>query len=157
MELSHAGIIADILWHEIKNHAKKAELGEFVVMPNHVHGILILCGNENDDYGERNGNGNGNVIVETTHALSLPLSKPPPPEKTIGQMRCRNQGKNSVSSIIGSWKSAVSKHCGRLDIPFDWQSRFHDHVIRNDHEYIRIANYIIHNPENWNEDKFYDP
>lgn len=42
MGLSHRGIAADILWYEIKNHADNLELGEFVVMPNHIHGILIL-------------------------------------------------------------------------------------------------------------------
>ena len=44
MQVSPAGAIAHVLWFEIKNHAKNIELGEFVVMPNHVHGILILDG-----------------------------------------------------------------------------------------------------------------
>jgi len=42
MQLSHIGILADILWYEIKSHAKNTELGEYIIMPNHVHGILIL-------------------------------------------------------------------------------------------------------------------
>jgi REP element-mobilizing transposase RayT len=42
MNLSQLGILADVFWHEIKNHAKDIELGEFVVMPDHIHGILIL-------------------------------------------------------------------------------------------------------------------
>jgi putative transposase len=42
MNLSHQGILADILWYEIKNHSKNVELGAFVVMPNHIHGIVIL-------------------------------------------------------------------------------------------------------------------
>jgi REP element-mobilizing transposase RayT len=42
MILSPTGVIADLLWHEIKNHSKFVELGDFVVMPNHIHGILIL-------------------------------------------------------------------------------------------------------------------
>jgi hypothetical protein len=46
MNLSHQGVIACILWNEIKNHAKNVELGEFVVMPDHVHGILILNGDD---------------------------------------------------------------------------------------------------------------
>ena len=45
MKLSQVGVIADICWYEIKNHVKNVDLGEFVVMPNHVHGILILNGN----------------------------------------------------------------------------------------------------------------
>ena len=56
MQLSHIGIVADILWYEIKNHAERVELGEFVVMPNHIHGILIL----NDNNRDRNFNNNDN-------------------------------------------------------------------------------------------------
>lgn len=44
---SQTGAIADILWYEIKNHAKNIELGEFVVMPNHIDGVIILHGNNN--------------------------------------------------------------------------------------------------------------
>lgn len=36
------GVIADTLWHEINQHTNNVELGEFVVMPNHIHGILII-------------------------------------------------------------------------------------------------------------------
>lgn len=42
MKLSHQGILADIFWYEIPNHSKSVLLDEFVVMPNHIHGILIL-------------------------------------------------------------------------------------------------------------------
>ncbi|MFT4018000.1 MAG: hypothetical protein QM668_13625, partial [Agriterribacter sp.] len=55
MVLSKQGILADVLWHEIKNHAKNIDLDEFVIMPNHIHGILILTGNDG-------------VHVETRHA-----------------------------------------------------------------------------------------
>ncbi len=41
MILSNAGLIADLMWHEIRNHTKNITLGEFVVMPDHIHGILI--------------------------------------------------------------------------------------------------------------------
>lgn len=100
MTLSPIGVIADILWHEIKNHAQNVELGEFVVMPNHVHGILVITKNNND--------------------------------------------------------VAVTKHAHRLGYKFEWQTRFYDHIIRNNAEFERISNYIINNPTNWNEDKFYE-
>jgi REP element-mobilizing transposase RayT len=45
MVLSSLGIIADVLWHEIKNHAQNIKLDAFIVMPNHIHGIIILSGN----------------------------------------------------------------------------------------------------------------
>ncbi len=148
MKLSHVGIIADLLWNGIKNHAKNIELDEYVVMPNHVHGILIL---------------NGNRVahnVETTHALSLPPPSPPPPSPRFpppfAKSRFQNQGKNTLSSIIGSYKSAVTKHAHRLGFEFEWQSRFHDHIIRNEEEYQRIANYIRVNPTKWCGDKFYN-
>ncbi|MDY0140794.1 MAG: hypothetical protein RBR97_02745 [Bacteroidales bacterium] len=126
MILSNVGVITDLLWYEIKNHAKNVELGQFVVMPNHLHGILIL--NNND-----NGGNIGNV----------------------GKKRFQNQGKNSLSSIVGSYKSAITKHCNRLEFEFDWQYRFHDHIIRNTQSFQKIQNYIANNPKNWKNDKFY--
>jgi hypothetical protein len=91
-------------------------------------------------------------LVETRRTLSLPNQ--PSESKTFGQQRYQNPGKNSVSSIIGSYKSAVTKHANRLGLAFGWQTRFHDHIIKNDAEFIRIANYIENNIANWNSDKF---
>lgn len=146
MLLSNTGVIADILWYEIPNHAPFVELGDFVVMPNHIHGILIL--NKPDAVGTGHAAvETGHANVETGHALSL--------QSTIGRNRFQNIGKNTVSSIIASYKSAVTKHANRLGLENGWQPRFHDHVIRNDREYQRISDYIINNPMNWSEDKFY--
>jgi len=137
MKLSHVGILADALWYEIKNRAN-VELGKYLIMPNHVHGILIL------------GAGDDNA-VETTHALSLPGN----PNISPGQQRFQHQGKNSISSIVGSYKSALSKHAHRLGFEFEWQSRFHDHIIRDERSFNLITDYIINNPANWEKDKFY--
>ncbi len=49
MVLSRVGVLADGFWHEIKNHANHIELDAFVVMPNHIHGILVLNGNNDND------------------------------------------------------------------------------------------------------------
>jgi putative transposase len=142
MILSNTGVIADILWHEILNHAPFVELGDFVVMPNHIHGILIL------DKPDGDAHRNGRNLVGTGHALALPANP------IIGQKRFQNIGKNTVSSIIGSYKSAVTKHANRHGFENGWQARFHDHIIRNDSEYQRISDYIISNPHNWSTDKF---
>ena len=53
--------------------------------------------------------------------------------KSIGQNRYQNIGKNSVSSIIGSYKSAVTKHARRLGYTFEWQRLYYDHLIQNEH------------------------
>lgn len=79
---------------------------------------------------------------------------PSTPKKSIGQQRFQNQGKNNISSIIGGYKSAVTKHANRLNFDFGWHPRFHDHIIRDDEAFKKISNYIINNPLTWKEDKF---
>lgn len=144
MNLSPIGVIADILWYEIKNRAKNVELGAFVVMPNHMHGILILQGSYGID-----------GVVDSGHALN-PLGQPLLlGESVIWKNRLQNIGKNSVSSIIGSYKSAVTKHARRLGYDFTWQTLFYDHIIRNDKTFNNIQTYIIENPLRWKDDRLH--
>ena len=150
MVLSEVGIIADILWHQIPIHHKNVELGDFVVMPNHIHGILIIGKQStNIDIDNVNNTNNGDN-VETGHALSqhtLSVEKP-------GSQRFQNIGKNTISSIVGSYKSAVTKHANRLGYPHQWQKLFYDNIIRSNNDYQKISDYIVSNPENWAKDKF---
>lgn len=163
MNLSNIGVLADVFWYEIKNHSKNITLGEFVVMPNHMHGILII--NPDPDNGNiidsrtRDGNIIDPKIVQTRHALSLrdPDENYNPnenPKKSIGENRFQNPGQNSISSIIGSYKSAVTKHANRLNFDFGWQTRCYDHIIRDERAFATISNYISNNPAKWGEDKF---
>ena len=144
MYLNEIGKIAHQFWSDIPNHSHNVELGEFVIMPNHVHGIIIIV---------ETTHALSPAQTETGHALSLqeqPNNKPPHP-------RFRNQGKNTISAMAGSFKSAVSKSAHAIEPNFGWQSRFHDHIIRSLEDYKRISNYITNNPANWNNDKFYNP
>jgi putative transposase len=131
MQLSAAGIIASKLWQEIAVHFPFVQLPAFVVMPDHVHGIITIDKNDGID-------------VEARHALPLHQQLP-------GKNRFRNQGRNTISSIVGSYKSAVAREIHHTIPGFRWQSRFHDHIIRNDGEFERIRKYIIENPLNWKE------
>ena len=185
MILSHLGVIADVLWREIPNHTPFVQLGDFVVMPNHIHGILILNkpkGMDGDGMNDtmhdnpgvsKDDNGNDNVVggvVEALHATplqhqsmhssqhqSLHSSQQSPPETNMKneKMSAISPKSNSVSTIIRSYKSAVTKHANRLGFENGWQTRFYDHIIRNDAEYQRISDYIVNNPKNWGKDKFY--
>ncbi len=153
------GAIADVLWYEMKNRNKNVELGEYVIMPDHMHGILIL---------QNNPTGTGRALSENPqkHAPSenfekrtlsekdAPSEKRTPSEKQppIGKNRFQNIGKNSVSSIIGGYKSAVTKHANRLGLEFGWQSRFHERIIRDEQAYKNITAYIYNNPLNWGND-----
>lgn len=152
MILSGAGIIADLLWHQIPIHHKNIELGDFVVMPNHIHGILIIDKKSNNIDLDIVNNTNDVKIaddtdgVQTGHALSL--------SQNPGTQRFQNIGKNTISSIVGSYKSAVTKHANRLEYPHQWQKLFYDNIIRSNNDYQRISDYIVSNPENWGKDKF---
>lgn len=61
----------------------------------------------------------------------------------------------SVSVMINAAKGATTKWCKANGYSFDWQDKFHDHVIRNEQEYWAIKNYIFNNPRNWQQDRFY--
>ncbi|MGM9818801.1 MAG: transposase [Paludibacteraceae bacterium] len=155
MCLSPIGTIANVLWHELKNHFNHIELDAFVVMPNHIHGIIAINNNVNN--GDNIATTHDMVAthaVETTHALSL--QSQPQSAKTIGQRRFQHQGSDTLSSIVGSYKSAVSRHAHRLGYDFAWQLRFYDRIIRNNDALTRVQTYIVNNPLNWKEDKFYN-
>lgn len=140
MQLTPIGEIALQCWLDIPDHFPFVKLDVFVVMPNHVHGILEIDKSDT--------NGNTDVIVETQNFASQP-QKPPPPKNKFGP-----QSQN-LASIIRGYKIGVKKYATINRIDFVWQSRFHDHIIRNDEEYNRISNYIVENPNNWEQDKFF--
>ncbi len=110
------------------------ELGEFVVMPNHIHGIIMIGANE---YNMRP---NAMQFGDAMHRVSTNRFVP--------------QSKN-LSSIIRGYKSAVTVFARKNKIDFEWHPRFHDRIIRSTFEYNNISNYIINNPAKWAEDKFY--
>lgn len=160
MILSHLGIIADILWYEIPFRSRYVELGDFVVMPNHMHGILILNRPAGDDDAQYNdARAGGDILrgddddVQTLRATSLHHHHhhDSPKNQKMAEISPKS---NSISTIIRSYKSAVTKHANRLGLKNGWQTRFHDHIIRNDAEYQRISDYIVANPRNWEKDKF---
>jgi putative transposase len=114
------------------------ELGEFAVMPNHIHGIILIGDNVYNQDGHRR---------DAMHGVST--------GKTTYKNQFAPQSKN-IASIIRGYKSAVTAYARKNDIEFDWQPGFHDHIIRSDDEFQRISNYIINNPAKWAEDKFYE-
>jgi putative transposase len=161
MQLSHLGVLTDVFWHEITNHAKSVKLDEFVVMPNHIHGILVLQnGFPPPDYFDvfdfdsigKNGFGAGR---DRACPVSGNNGSNNSPNELLGKNRFQNPGKNSISTIIGSYKSSVTKHANRLNLENGWQTRFHDNIIRSKEDYFKIKNYIRNNPKNWKEDRFY--
>ena len=140
MHLSAIGFIAEQEWGKTFDIRTDMNLqrGEFVVMPNHIHGIMIIGENQYNT-GRGAMHGASTTPVDQTHA----------PNNRFGP-----QSKN-LASIVRGFKSAVTKNARLIQAHFAWQPRFHDHIIRNDAEYQRIADYIMANPSRWKEDTFY--
>jgi len=129
MNFTDIGRKANDFWLEIPEHFPHIELLEFVVMPNHMHGIIEI---KNPPL----------ATVRIGHVQSLhPIPQP---------------GPGSIPTIIQQYKSAVKRWTNKNERNyFEWQSRFHDHIIRSTEEYCRIADYIEKNPAKWPDDKFY--
>ena len=137
-EYSSVGAIAYTFWNEIPKHFTQVQLGEFTIMPNHIHGIIKIVGSP-DVVGSRHG-------VNLRHGANLRHANKNEFGKTIP---------GSVSTIIGQYKSSVTRWCNKNDFNFSWQSRFHDHIIRDDAELDRIERYIVNNVDNWADDKLF--
>ena len=167
--LSEIGKMAEKYWLEIPDHFPFVKLDVHVVMPNHVHGIIIIDkpndgrnggGNAGGAVG-KNGTGDASGTVETQNFVSLPKTQPPtppissPPPPSSPKNQFGPQSKN-LASIIRGHKTGVTKYSRNNNIEFEWQSRFHDHIIRNHASYLRIRNYIINNPIKWENDKMCD-
>jgi len=128
MHFNEIGVLANGFWSAIPNHFPFVALGNFQVMPNHVHGILIIDKkNVIDDVID--------VVVET---LQCNLST----ENKIKneQMAKISPKSGTISTIIRSYKSVVTKNAHYIHADFFWQERFHDHIIRDSESFERIQN-----------------
>lgn len=110
---------------------QEIELGEFVVMPNHFHGIVAITDRE------RNAEGRGTARrAPTVECFGKPVA-------------------GSLPTIVRSFKSAVTKRINEISqspgVPV-WQRSYYEHIIRDEADYARIAEYIADNPRRWAED-----
>ena len=158
--LSEIGLLANNFWAEIPKHFPNVELGNFQIMPNHMHGILIINNMINVE-------GTLHCNVSDVNALHCNVSDVNALHCNIytkqnNTLQCNASTVNispkpgSISTIIRSYKSVVTKNSRFINSNFEWQPRFHDHVIRNSESFEKIQNYIENNPINWKEDTFYN-
>ena len=137
MVLSDMGKIVNEQW--IKSFEIRDELfaGEFVVMPNHIHGIVVI---------------DGITPVETNGRSSLPLKRKP---KSISSFMAgvKSATVNKIDNYIDSNKLDIIKFNRKNRL---WQGNYYDRIIRNEKEYESITEYIYTNPGNWENDKLYD-
>ena len=154
MQLSEIGKLAEQFWMEIPNHYHFIELGNFVVMPNHVHGILII---------DKNDNGLVDSVDSVVETPNLGVSTEKPNANTNADANKTNRTANAsekwkpntIGSIVNQYKRICTINARKIHAGFEWQTRFYDHIIRDSAEFERIQNYIANNPLNWKDDKFY--
>lgn len=113
-------------WGDLVNHVRGIELGPFVVMPNHVHGIIYII--ETED-----GVGAGSVPAPGLRKVTLP--------EIVRQVKTHSGRR--INALRGTPGAPV------------WQRNYYEHVIRNQKELQRIADYIMDNPRRWMEDPEY--
>jgi REP element-mobilizing transposase RayT len=130
MILNALGQIADECWRAIPAHFPNVELGAHVVMPNHVHGIIVIRDDESATVGATN------WVAPTRNA-----TRPTGPKR------------GSLGAIIGSYKMAVTRRIQHAhNTTGIWQRNYHEHIIRNEREMNNIWKYIEANPAQWNDD-----
>lgn len=147
MQLNEFGQIAFDEWLKLPERFPNFELDVFQIMPNHMHGIIVLK-NEGD------GGGGGKERAGASPA-------PTDAQNSISLDDIGVEMNATVGDIVGAYKSLVSNGCleiyksknermGKL-----WQRNYYENIIRDEKAYLAISNYIINNPANWKQDKFY--
>jgi len=134
MRLNSLGRIVKECWDEIPSHFPNAGTDAFVVMPNHLHGIIMLYEYIRSDASARRG-----TIYRAPTPTIEQFGKP-----TVG----------SLPTILRTFKAAVTRRASReLDSANIWQRNYYEHIIRNQTDFERIAGYTLANPANWDTDE----
>jgi REP element-mobilizing transposase RayT len=151
MVLNEAGFIARKCWLEIPSHFPHAQLDEFIVMPNHIHGIIVI--RDNDHIGVKN--------IDIENAGAKNFSPPPPLSNNFSPPSFNHfspqpfkSPSRTIGSIVRGFKIGVTKWFRQnTDIYNVWQRNYYEHIVRNEKEFNNIRRYIINNPVNWANDK----
>ncbi len=132
--------ICRAVWLDLPNYYPGCILDAFVIMPNHVHGIIIVDMTSSDDRPLVDHQ------VETIHELSLRAGRP------SGR---RERRQMLIPKMIGRFKMQTAKQINLLQNTSGkpvWQKNYYDRIIRDENELNRIRQYILDNPANWKED-----
>ena len=140
MNLNNSGLFVEHCWKEISRHFSNIELDEYVIMPNHLHGIIVI-----------NPSNKGSVGVQHVEPLRNSCAK---------QNCVPNQQRDyqkvvpgSLGAVVRGFKSAVTRWFHNYSkVKTVWQRNFYDHIVRDECELARIRLYIRQNPEKWQFD-----
>jgi REP element-mobilizing transposase RayT len=152
MRLNPLGMAVDACWRSIANHFSNVQLDEFVIMPNHFHGIMDMTASESvgakqgssaspgfESYGNNDGDCNKGEAGET---FASPLR-----DGTVS---------GSLGAVIQNFKSVSTRKINKMrNNPgcLIWQRNYYEHVIRNEADLANIRQYIANNPLKWDLDE----
>jgi REP element-mobilizing transposase RayT len=175
MQLNEYGKIVEQCWNDLPNHYLNCVLDAFIVMPNHIHGIIVI----------------DNSVFKSASAIENDLKPFPtntPPNDNVGNgLKPFPNKKHGLSEMVRALKTFSSRRINEtisiigngfkpfptdiplyhnvgnglklfpteVPLPFKWQKSFHDHIIRDFKALENIRNYIITNPANWEKDVFF--
>lgn len=147
MALNAAGQIVEKCWCAIPEHFPQVTLDEFVVMPNHVHGIITIGTTVGVNHVGANDVG-VNDVGANNHLPQLPSNETP---------RSSQHGTSrTIGSMVRGLKIGVTRWFrANTDIHKVWQRNYYEHIIRNEDSYLKIAEYIQTNPQRWEIDTYY--
>ena len=171
MILNSVGELAEEYWIEILKEFPYVEFGNFQIMPNHIHGILIidksvvpatvetrfiasnLDGIIEDERSKDDADSSETRLIASVQEQEPPLQQ----DDQVGGFAGENNPmlSDNISRIIRWYKGRCTFEMRKINPNFGWHPRFHDHIIRNSESFERIQNYIEENPARWEEDKFY--
>lgn len=140
MILNEYGEIVHDEWIKTGLIRKEIEIDEFIVMPNHFHGIVFI-------------KGRGDRLVVPLATIADSIHGRPPVAPTDERHGPRPK---SISSFLAGFKSIATK---RIDESRQtpgapvWQRNYYERIVRNEIEFNRICEYIVSNPANWNDDE----
>jgi putative transposase len=149
--LTRTGTIAQSELLSLANHYQNVIVDHFVIMPNHIHAIIVIAGKHAYSPNEI-----ASPISPLTVETGLAPSQISPSVETRLAVSSGQEAKlrhPSLSEIVGGYKSGVCRICHKSGIAnFAWQTRFYDHILCSNSSVNAVRDYIEHNPDNWLED-----
>lgn len=152
MQLNELGIVADEEWRKTEHIRAHIVLHEFVIMPNHIHGIIQLVGAHcmRPDYIRPNGM-HSECADSDEQPGRVQHAPTAPPTSTV-------QRAPTVGDVVRGFKSSVTKRLNAISGTSGqcfWQRNYYEHIIRNEDAYLKIAEYIQTNPRCWETDTYH--
>ncbi|MBD8388249.1 transposase [Dysgonomonas sp. BGC7] len=141
--LNDVGKIAKHCWLSIPQHFSNAALHEFVIMPNHIHGIIEIV----------EANKHSSDDVKTNKHSPDDTIRFKSPSKTIGSMI-----RGFKIGVMKQYKEYITRaniNSPLQQTPSIWQRNYYEHIIRNEESYRKITEYIYENPKRWQTDDYY--